>query len=394
MNATSFLHECGAVGPLVFRLESGDEARFVSISKPYAFIGIDSNSEIAFDREMESARCAYLQVIAGRLMCISLHDPANHERQGRQRFGWLDVGHAVIIGNSRIRLISGVPPTGSVYQSNELPEITVVGPENETQSFCRPLTLVGNSADCQVRLDRPGVSPFHAALIAVPQRVWVVRLLAAKTSAGDESAFFVDRGTQTHLRLGEAELRLHVAAAVNSLPAIVPKIESDAMARPESSDAVTALARHFAETQQQMFSQFDETIAKFMNTVGAMHSELVRLLQQEMERVDRLDKELGELRVQQERLGVKPAVREKPAEPRPVPTPIARESAQYSHDEIVPREPESAEVHAWLSQRVADLQQERLGIWTRMRSYLNRSAATKVNKPELPTSGSTRKSAR
>ena len=97
MSSTSFLHECGAIGPLVFRHERGDEARLVRVSKPYAFIGVDSSSDIVLDRDRALARCAYLQVIAGRLMCIDLQCSDNHERQERQRFGWLDVGHAVIM---------------------------------------------------------------------------------------------------------------------------------------------------------------------------------------------------------------------------------------------------------------------------------------------------------
>ncbi len=387
MSAMPFLHECGAVGPLVFRHERGDEAHLVRVSKPCAFIGTDPRSDIVLDRDRALARCAYLQVIAGRLMCLDLHCSDKHESQERQRFGWLEVGQAVIIGKSKVRLISGVPPTASVYQGNELPEITLVGPDGKSQTFCRPLTVLGTSADCQVRLDRAGISPFHAALVAVPNRVWVVRLLIPPARASDECAFSVDRGAQTRLRLGEAELRMHVSPATKSLATVVPQFESDALDRPDSGDAVTALARHYAETQQQMFAQFNETIAKFMNTVGAMHNDLVQLLQREMERVDRLDKELGELRAQQELLGLMPAVHEKPVLPLPVPAPLAREPDVFPRDEVTPREPESADVHAWLSKRVADLQQERLGIWTRMRSYLHGSASTKAKQPSPPTGG-------
>jgi hypothetical protein len=86
-------------------------------------------------------------------------------------------------------------------------------------------------------------------------------------------------------------------------------------------------------------------------------------------------------------LGLVPVVGEKPSQHRPVPTPIAREPAARDPNEVAPLEPESADVHAWLSQRVADLQQERLGIWTRMRSYLHGLGSSKTNQPPRPPAG-------
>ncbi len=130
--------------------------------------------------------------------------------------------------------------------------------------------------------------------------------------------------------------------------------------------------------QRQMFAQFHETIALVVNSLGAMHRDLVDLLNAKMERVDRLDRELAELRAELSHIDQHSSTHGDPAN-RPA-LPEATSSIPNPKSPVLPRSTsihppgaptENADVHAWLSQRVAELHQERQSVWSQVCGYLN-----------------------
>jgi len=198
-----FLGACGATGPI--RLAAAHPRVFgpvsVTLDKPFALIGSGVHADLRLDDNQVSHRHLYLQVYNGRVFGIDLGSrTGTHWENGRQPFGWLDLGKSLWIGRHRVYLADDSP---GKQPNPELPEEPLLSRDFKPPNLppvslefvkggvhqggvlrparCavnRVLVLMGRTDGCKIRLMDSSVSKFHCSLIRTPRGVWVVDLLS------------------------------------------------------------------------------------------------------------------------------------------------------------------------------------------------------------------------
>src|SRR5262249_42286284 len=153
------------------------------------------------------------------------------------------------------------------------------------------------------------------------------------------------------------------------------------------------LVQQFNLMQQQMFDQFQQTVAMMFNLFGALHQEQVALIREELRHIQKLTAELTGLRGQLGNLDPtrregEPQREDRPAEgcfppwaPSPSATPPPESTAPggarrpargVPPASAVPRgetsgpQPAPADVHSWLTNRIEELEAERQTRWQRI----------------------------
>jgi hypothetical protein len=295
----------------------------------------------------------------------------------------------------------------------------------------RLLALVGSSQECKVRIASRTVSAFHCCLVATHPGIWVVDLLGRDgthvNNVQVRQALLEDGDV---VRLGDISIRVRyaappsgevvgeAAAPVALLPhpadVALPPIPLSAL-HPASAGnlalapglplgdsasfgaALLPFMNQFAAVQQQMFDQFQQTLLQMCEMFSGLHKDQMGFLRQELEHQRQLARELQELqnelrksqapgphRAPQGLLarpapanGPTPAAPAAPAEasaapaaapPRPSAPPP--QGSEAPSTEAANPELNGQDVHAWLYQRMATLQEERQSSWQKIINYL------------------------
>jgi pSer/pThr/pTyr-binding forkhead associated (FHA) protein len=186
------------------------------------------------------------------------------------------------------------------------------------------------------------------------------------------------------------------------LPQVLP---TPAEAPPGNMEVVQALlvpiAQQLGTMQHQMFEQFQQAMMMMFQMFGKLQREQIKVIRDEMDRLHQLSREV--LALQAELAKHSPAAAEKPrvaprstdhattsaVAPRTVPaySPAANPSsrpgqaaspmsATESKPLPMPQKPPEKDMHAWLSQRIAALQQERQSRWQKIVSFLGGLGST------------------
>jgi hypothetical protein len=146
--------------------------------------------------------------------------------------------------------------------------------------------------------------------------------------------------------------------------------------------ALAPLVQHFTALQQHMFDQFQQTMVMLVRMLSSMHEQQVSLIRDELRQFQKATEELQRL---QQQLGEARA----PAAPAPVSPPDGRLAGAGPRPQPAPaevpapagwlRQPEAVAgqegvtgdgVHAWLNQRIAEVQSERQSSWQRILGFL------------------------
>jgi hypothetical protein len=235
--------------------------------------------------------------------------------------------------------------------------------------------------------------------LRIGQFLVCVRVLGRPKGATLPVPFAPEFGRTTNVLLSPAQ-SLIPSAVTAALPADLEGLLSalQVAATPSAVAPVTGgaaetlllpMIRQFALMQQQMFDQFQQALMMMVQTFSGLHRDQLQLIRQELNQLSELTRELQSLQAEQARLTPLPARTEigsasqskvvspqqpagrdvsttaertaPPAPPRPgksteeTPAPAAADSRRST-----------PEVHAWLAQRLATLQQERQGRWQRI----------------------------
>jgi pSer/pThr/pTyr-binding forkhead associated (FHA) protein len=417
-----FFEACGATDALRLVVEHAEGVTHHSFRQPFVVIGRDARADLWLDNERLARRHVYLQLVAGRLLYVDFHSLVAAGPDGPRRCGWLDPGHALEVGPFRIRLAEGSPEPGwaaaraSPYGRGALRAVTLELTSRAGRTLWqmrRPIALVGSAPECKVRLRDPWVSRFHCALVGTPGGLWAVDLLgrggiavngapirAARLDDGDRlrvGGFTV--GVCHEAPAGDAP---GLAAPAEPHPALPP---AAALPQPWPADAgppPAAVAplppghqQLFVQMQQLMGEQFQQAMGLFVEAFWAMHREQARLVRRELKRIRLLTQELTAL---QAKLARRPtagppaptgrpqrpaAANDGPTASHPGPAPGPEKPRAEAPLGPVPIDQSPADLHAWLSRRVADVQRERQSSWQRLRNLLQGGAAPA--KPDPPT---------
>jgi pSer/pThr/pTyr-binding forkhead associated (FHA) protein len=294
----------------------------------------------------------------------------------------------------------------------------------------RTLALVGRSADCLFHINSGELSKFHCSLVRTPAGLWVVDLLSRngtflngrrirfgkievgdRVGAGRYSLRFRQsrRGakvsteptasqpvspTSVAVPSGEPSTALEPARA-GSAPAnpVARRAAPTMLASPQNQlgpewSMLIALVNQFSLMQQQMFDQFQENVQMTTRMFSSLQKDQMGLVRQELDELRNLTAELrhlqGELGAQPAKANAAPPVdalshNGTPAGTAPDPNPAPPKryastatpgpAADRAGDAPPPaRSPE--ELHAWLSQRISALQEDRQNRWNKLLGML------------------------
>jgi pSer/pThr/pTyr-binding forkhead associated (FHA) protein len=285
----------------------------------------------------------------------------------------------------------------------------------------RSLTLVGRLPGCKLQLPDASVSRYHCSLVHTAQGVWVVDLLSRQgTIVNGEPVRWAPLEDGASLRVGCYQIRLwfetpppedlvpgpaRQVETTSCLPVAVPgpgpflRMPAPRGAMQEGG-LLLPIINQFNLMQQQLADQFHQTMLMMAQMFGRMHQEQTQLLREELDQVHRLTRELQGLQAEQLRHSAKPEIQSVPPE-----TPAAsvtapavasgqtengqgarQEKSHAAPGEVSPApsapspapplpppqpgERRDANIHAWLSERIATLQEERRGHWQKILSFV------------------------
>ncbi|HLJ12246.1 MAG TPA: FHA domain-containing protein [Planctomycetaceae bacterium] len=506
-----FTAACGAKLPLrvSVRNERNGECDDFLIERPWAVIGGDERCDIRLLHPDVSRRHAYLQFVGSRLLCCDLGSrTGTHWTTEIRSRSWLKADEPIYIGPYSMRLADNdfapepgaAPSPGAASQApGEVSRaaLTFINARSragraKVSRLRRPVTLVGWSHLCNVRLQHSSVGRVHCALVWTPTGMWVVDLLcrggtsvngsvveSARLAEGDEITIGRFHLKVTYGAAGEAGVEpladveveaagsapraalmratapshingedsstgptetgptdtgtadvgptdIGFVAGASLLPrgatfpmpfrhssVDVTPLNGAAVPPAQLSDSLAlAMMQQFSVMQQQMFDHTQQLLTAMAQTFSAAHSRQVELIRGELLRVHEVNRELQELNVKLTltRQGQPAGALDAPASEEPVvPAPAAEKDTvpdqptmqldqtpgpqRPAFDRQAPetgrrkRKPAEAaksrsqtakssqqagsataghDVHAWLTGRISELEEERTSRWQKI----------------------------
>lgn len=374
----AFAADCNAQLPL--RLQVTDERSGASeellIDRPFALIGNSETSDVRLVHPDVSRNHAYLQMIEGRVLCCDLASrTGTHWGEEIRSRGWMEIGEPIFVGPFSLRLVDNEfadPPSDEmpvamvqahrvrVRQPNMLLTFLNARSRSGNSRVSRlhsPVTLVGWSHLCQLRLQHRSVGRVHCSLVWTPDGLWVVDLMGrGGTRVNQDWVSFARLDDRDEMEMGRFQLKLTYGSSgefpileeLQSNPTPVSANEMDLDESPPSSverpksvkgelrdarvveqplsrvppraelavptrsistpaanelpsemavaDATTvSLMKQFAAMQQQMFDHTYQLLAVVTNAFQTAHNRQLDLIREELMRVHDLNRELYEL---------------------------------------------------------------------------------------------------
>jgi pSer/pThr/pTyr-binding forkhead associated (FHA) protein len=292
-----------------------------------------------------------------------------------------------------------------------------------TWKMDRAIALIGRASICKVRLHSPMVSRTHCALVNTPSGLWIVDLLGREgTYVNGVSVRWGRLDPEDEMQIDQFRIRVRYLTPPTRLQTATPHIQpaneehglaprangkgewggqslpspSGGWQREAAEDnssgqviapigvafpmtagdaLLTPLVAQFSQMQQQMFEQFQQTLLMMAQMFGNLQREQMGLIRQELEQIQELTRQLHALPSEAARKAAPtmPALPQAPpAAGPPTPTPSVkppRAAAKPEAPPVPPKFPEG-DVHAWLTQRLAALQQERQTRWQKVINLL------------------------
>ncbi len=357
----------------------GKGRRFRPVEEPITLVGNAPGSHLRLkDNSISKTHCSLVRT-ADALWCVDLLGRGGTRLNGAEiRIGRLYDGDLLNVGKAKIR----------IHYSTRIDEPTDVEPMPPTIPL-RDLPAVENTTDDQTT---PADDPPHDA-----------------DPAGSQPAMPADQALAQQLadQLPLSLPPLPVPAAVPQLPQATGG-QSDAE-RNVSEAFVMSLVNQFGQMQQQMYQQSQQAMMMLVNMFSSLHQNHMDLIRDDLNRVQQITAELQS--VQSQMLNAqgsatnvdftreeaaataeegiqdavisppvpeKPAAAERPDKPqRPPQKPLAAdaEETQPPGEMEPPQKRERADhagvqTHALLSERLAELENERNSRWQKIMKTL------------------------
>jgi pSer/pThr/pTyr-binding forkhead associated (FHA) protein len=409
-SAQDFLDACDARPPLRLEIEhcGWGDVETLTLALPFTRIGRDKRAEICLEDESVSRRHAFLQMVAGQWWWVDLNSRTGTQAGGAtlasagsfSSSGPLLPRHGIRIGPYAIRPASeGLPekedltaPANPLTRKADDPllprpllDFDNGAGQQTTWKIDRPLMIIGSASLCKLRLHSPLISRTHCALLHTAAGLWVVDLLSRTGILVNGKAVPWGRlGPEDELQIGP--FRIHVRyesekvafrKPVFGVSPCIPSADSVSQAivpsapvlpRNANEELLWPLLTQFSLMQQQMFEQFQNTLLEMARTFSNLHGEQLTLVRQELEHIQELTRQLHTLQAEEKRQTALPPPSETAL---PLPSSASPTAALPAADTL-PSAPAhgSSEVHLWLSQRLAALQQERQTCWQRLLTFV------------------------
>jgi pSer/pThr/pTyr-binding forkhead associated (FHA) protein len=211
---------------LSIRNERTSASEDVLVERPWAVIGGDARCDIHLPHPDVSQRHAYLQIVDSRILCCDLGSrTGTHASREIRARSWMTAREPVYVGPYSVRpsdnefvplgkcdateIAAGAPPTDRppafLYVAN------ADNPAGRPKVFRikQPVTLVGWSQTCNLRLRHSTVGRVHCSLVWTPAGLWVVDLLGPEgTSVNDGLVEFACLEEGDELTIGRFQVRV------------------------------------------------------------------------------------------------------------------------------------------------------------------------------------------
>jgi pSer/pThr/pTyr-binding forkhead associated (FHA) protein len=423
-----FLDGCGCPGSLALQLEGidGNEIDRLILPQPFALVGRHPQNDVILDDPEVSSRHTYLQVIAGGVFCLDLKSrTGTHWPEGPRPFGWINPHQFLRLGKQILRLLEPCKPgifdpmvAGSLKQPLLTLEFSHGRTTRSEWSMNRVLALIGTAAQCKVRLhDGKGVAPFHASLVCTPKGTWVVDLLgpAGVYHNGQKvRCARLEDGDSLSIADFEMHVRCQPAMAFALQLTSSPQLPEQSFGNASNGDSpqenllrpfahapqslvvgqdnpgkalleavLLPLVQQFSLMQNQMFEQFREAMVMMFQMFGSLQKDQMEFIRQELGGIQDLSEEIQTLQAELKKHQPSPQGQ---ANTEGVKTPSTPENSPPGSVGWDARSPATSspagtekiiegktgpEVHAWLSRRMAEIQEDRQGRLQKILNFLS-----------------------
>ncbi len=296
--------------------EAGELLDTQLFDQPFVLIGRSPDCDLTLQDEEVSFRHAYLQRIFGRVLCVDLASRTGTIwPNGPRPFGWFDEHHPITIGPYRLKLGASsrderpAEPemdTSAFFRTHSsrsvLPTVTLQylshsGP-GETWTLHRPITLVGSSSRCKLRLRHESVSRVHCSLLLMPDGLWVVDLLGKDgTCVDDQPVRYARVRDGSTLKLGRYTFRVaYEQRTERAVASTAPTPALPTISTGISEDFVGRLVEQMTQMQMQFLEHSRQQTEMMLQFFGTLHNNQHQLLREEMARVGDINRELRELK--------------------------------------------------------------------------------------------------
>lgn len=387
----AFLHDAGAATPLRFTLyEPGEPVCSIESAVPFALVG-QHPAALIRPRKAVLRRLFYLQVLAGRLFCVPLTKPEVSPVGNCTKPGWLPLPARLEFDQTVLQceftplanLSSPVvedPLEERFTEFDPLPKLTadilINGVRQSRWRMNRMLALAGRSPGIRVQLTHNSVSRLHCSFVRLPGSVWVVDLLSSKgTLVNGRSVPFARLQAGDTVTIGCYQFHFpNEETAVPSpstvpVPTVLRGVPLPNL-NPAESQTILPIIQQFGLIHQQMMDQFQQTMLMTVQMFGKMHAEQLELIRDELDQLMRLTRELEQARQELASRKAGPATATTPPTRRvapelPPPEPVKPAPENTRTTSTGSSEPAEV-VEEWLTERIANLEQERQSIWQRL----------------------------
>jgi pSer/pThr/pTyr-binding forkhead associated (FHA) protein len=222
--------------------ERSGQSEEVLVDRPFALIGSSEFCDIRLTHPDVSRCHAYLQCLDGRILCCDLGSrTGTHWGSEIRSRSFLEPGTPLHIGPYSLRLANNefIDPPSDEFPTALAPGQPLRGPllnialtflnaRNRTgrsriSSVRNPVTLVGWSHLCHLRLQHRSVGRVHCSLVWTPGGMWVVDLLCrGGTRVNDELVSFSRLSDGDEMNLGRFQLKIGFGSS-GEMPVYAPE---------------------------------------------------------------------------------------------------------------------------------------------------------------------------
>lgn len=336
-----FRRACGLGGSLRFKIRSEDGPETVqSVESPFALIGRGRPCDIGLPSRAVAPRHLLIQVIGERTFFADLGSRSGTRVNGERRsHGFLDANSELQVGPFTLRLDSSPLDACTGSFSEELPGApNALEVRGDNWTVTEDVSLVGRASPCALRGADLGLATYHAALVRVSGRLWIVDLRSGKGTRVNGRTVRLGR-----LRDGDLVETGAWTAVARSEPLPPPRIVS-----PIAHTSAAAPASPLAPFQQMMehFHQCVLMMGEMFTSVQQQHMEMVR---EQLAQLRDVTRELLDRRAVTDEIPWATDVANEPAPSRGRPAP------RLSPAEDAPK---LRQAHIWFTDRLAHLNQK------------------------------------
>lgn len=354
-----------------------------TVGRPYAVLGRAADADLPIRSPEASLRHAYLHLDARGLFAVDLASRRGtrfDEATAGARSCWLRPGRGLEVAGHRLELIDADPPIAGPPAGPRPDPLTAAGPglpvveligDDPDAAPLRPLSelaFVGRARSVAVRLEDRAVARVHALLVRSTAGAFLVDLVGENLLINERppAAPALPLADGDELQVGRHRFlvrvrpapgpapALGVVEATGSLPEVVARHAP--AAPPELRDALAAWATEAVRgTQQELARQQGQFQQAMLAAVRQLYQDQATLFERHLERIDRLQQELAELRAElRGRLGTDPPASPDalPAPPAPAPGPEPVTTGPG------PDAPDQGRATSWLLDRVRTLEDQ------------------------------------